>query len=86
VIPIAAELKVAALECDEFSTAQPRTHCHQQQGIVLRANLLSGLQELLNLIGRERDAFGFGRLCGTRETAQTGRRIRFKEFLLNCLI
>jgi hypothetical protein len=29
-IPIPTKLKVAPLEGDEFSTAQPRAHCHQQ--------------------------------------------------------
>jgi hypothetical protein len=60
---IPAELDVAPLDRHEFSAAQPRTHCHQQQGIVLGANLLSSPQELLNFLDRKRDALGDGRLC-----------------------
>jgi len=45
-------LDVAPLERHEFSAAQPGTHRHEQQGMVLGANLLSSLQELLNFLGR----------------------------------
>ncbi len=85
-IVVAAELDVAPLDCHEFSAAQAGAHCHQEQGIIGRANLLGSLQELLNLHSGQRDAFALGCLCGARETAQTGRWVRLDKPFLDGVI
>src|ERR1039458_553973 len=54
--------------------------------MVVRANLLSSLQELLNLLSSECDAFGLGRFCRAREAAQTGRRVGLDKSLLDRVI
>ena len=48
IVVISTELDVAPLNRHEFSAAQPCTHRHEQQGMVLGTNLLSGLEKLQN--------------------------------------
>jgi hypothetical protein len=76
IIGFATELDIPPLERYEFSPPQPGTHCHQQQGMIVRANLPSSFQKLLNFQAREGTTLGIRSLCRTCETAQPGSRIR----------
>ena len=81
-----AELDVAPLQGHEFAAAESSAHRHQEKGVVLRADLLGRVQELLNFLRCKRDALGLSSLCRACEASQPGRRIGFQESLFNCLI
>ena len=49
ILLVLPKLEVSPLHCDELAAAKARAQCHQEQRVILRANLFCSLEKLPGL-------------------------------------